>query len=71
MEARKLGKPSVDMIRVLNDIHEGSGTHYNCQGMSEHGGRCAILQALMRRGWIDRDYKITKAGLLELSHLNN
>ena len=47
---------------VLFDIRDGRGTHLFCKGQSAHGGRARILQALQRRGLIDGDYKITKAG---------
>ncbi len=51
------------MTVVLTDIQEGRGTHHNCRGLSEHGGRTRILVGLRRREYIDEDYRITSAGL--------
>ena len=53
---------SYNAKKVLIDIRDGRGTHAMCKGKSAHGGRARILQALQRRGFIDGDYKITKAG---------
>ena len=51
------------MLSVLDDIARGRGTHHNCNGLSQHGGRTRILSALRRRGWINGDYKITESGV--------
>lgn len=59
---KAISRPSKKMLIVLNDMYEGRGTHHNCRGRSAHGGRCRILCALIRRGWIDRDYQITETG---------
>ena len=53
---------SILAVSVLFDIRYGFGTHAMCKGLAAHGGRARILQALQRRGFIDGDYKITKAG---------
>ena len=47
------------MRQVLLDIAEGRGTHHNCHGRSEHGGRSRVLTALMRRKLIDHEYRLT------------
>lgn len=50
------------MRRVLRDVVEGRGTHWNCSGQSEHGGRERVLQALRRRGLIDGKGEATALG---------
>jgi len=60
---------SPKMLQVLRDVVEGRGTHFNCHGLSEHGGRARILCALQRRGVMTRNYKATKAGKKLVRHL--
>ena len=60
---KRPAKLSDKMLTVLRDMHEGRGTHHNCRGLSKHGGRSCTLLALRQRGLIDRDYKITAAGV--------
>ena len=60
--AQRLGPLSRSAVQVLNWMDQGLGTHHNCNGMSEHGGRARILSALRNRDYIDHDYKITEAG---------
>ena len=55
-------KPTQNMLRILRDIAEGRGTHHNCHGQSEHGGRVCTLLALLQRGLIDMEYEVTEAG---------
>lgn len=59
------------MRRVLTDIAEGRGSHWDCHGQSEHGGRQSILQALYRRGLIGRNYRVTSAGRQLLERIND
>ena len=49
-------KLSYKSFSVLLDIAEGRGTHHNCRGQSEYGGRTRILLALERRGFIKTAY---------------
>jgi hypothetical protein len=65
-----MSKPTAQTMRILLDISEGRGTHHNCHGLSEHGGRSRTLTSLIGRGWIDRDYHITEAGK-EAQRLHN
>lgn len=55
-------------LRVLRDICEGRGTHHDCHGQSQHGGRHTILFALMQRGLLDWDCKPTAAGRKLATH---
>jgi len=61
------------MVRVLDDIANGLGTHHNCHGKSEHGGRARVVIALRRYGLTDADNELTEKGteLLKRSALRN
>lgn len=56
-------RPMTALMRVvLVDILEGRGTHYNCHGQAEHGGRCSVVTGLRQRGMIDKRNELTTHG---------
>lgn len=55
-------RPTPMMKLVVENISEGLGTHYNCRGQSEYGGRSRILTALIQNGFLTRDYELTDKG---------
>ena len=59
----KTYKPTRFMIQVLTWISEGKGSHWNCHGQSEHGGRQSAIFALMRHGYLDHELNVTEAGM--------
>ena len=62
-ESRSLMKKlSEKSQQVLDDICRGRGSHYNCRGRAEHGGRVILLVNLIKRGLIDKSYAPTAAG---------
>ena len=70
MATEKTMKPmSLLMWRVLGDIASGRGTHHNCHGRSEYGGRTTVLCGLRRRGLIDGRDQVTATGLQWLGAL--
>lgn len=55
-------RPTKKMLTVLRDVIEGRGTHHLCHGLSEHGGRDRIVNALRRHGFLDRQLGPTMLG---------
>jgi hypothetical protein len=55
-------KLSPQMMRMLEDVRDGLGTHGSAYGRSEHGGRYATAIALRRRGLLDFNNELTDAG---------
>lgn len=49
------------MLRMLDDVAAGLGTHGTAYDRGEHGGRYATARALRRRGLLDGD-ELTDAG---------
>jgi hypothetical protein len=43
-------------------MSEGKGTHHNVKRQAERGGRATVLFALIRGGYLDRDYNLTRKG---------
>lgn len=60
-------KPSRLMMKVLRDVASGNGTHQDCRGRSEYGGRARCFSAMLRRGLLRWDgeghLRIGEAGL--------
>lgn len=59
-------KPTRKMMTVLRDLREGRGSHHDCNGQSEYGGRSTVLFALRRRGLIDQEHAVTPKGISAL-----
>jgi hypothetical protein len=54
--------PSAPALRMLTNLMSGLPIGNHLRGQSEHGGAQATIQAMRRRGWIDRDMRLTAAG---------
>ena len=53
---------SPQMLRMLEDVRDGLGTHGSAYGRSQHGGRYATAIALRKRGLLDMANELTDAG---------
>jgi len=60
---------SLRAMQVLGYIGDGFGAGHGCRGRSEYGGLEKVLDALGRRGLIDREGRMTVAGFEELRRL--
>ena len=49
-------------FRVLDNLDLGNEPFCHIRGVSAHGGAAITLLALIKRGWIDDDHKMTDEG---------
>lgn len=59
---------TLNMLWVLRRLYAGDPPDVGCNTQSDYGGRHGTLQALVRRGFIDNDFKVTDAGRRLLDH---
>lgn len=55
-------KLSPQMLRVLTNIAAGKGAAFHCRTQSDYGGLTGTIQALIRRGLLTYEHKLTKEG---------
>lgn len=55
-------KLSPQMIRMLDDVNHGLGTHSTAMARGEHAGRYRTARALRERGLMDCSCELTDAG---------
>jgi len=60
-------KLSPQMLRMLEDVRGGLGTHGSAYGRSEHGSRHSTAFALRKRGLLDFHNELTEAGKAALA----
>jgi len=57
-----MAKLSAQMLRMLDDVRSGLGTHGTAEHAGEHAGRYRTASALRARGLLNFDNGLTRAG---------
>lgn len=64
---RRTAPLSATMVHVLRLAADEQRLYTGVQGRAETAGRGQTISALLKRGYIDRDHRLTRAGLHALA----
>lgn len=63
-------KLSQQMLNMLEDVHNGFGTHGTALSDGKHAGRYRTARALRSKGLLDYENELTEAGRAALESAN-